>query len=311
VAEALEGEDLARLQGLLISELTEKGTKFTAEDVPLLFDALLEVDDYGLQKLALTHLERMEGSPEEMVGGYLDYLENSARPAHAEDVFKRLVELGGDETVQGLGDLVRRTEDDRLRRQAAQALGDLKDPRGVPAIRDALASLENPVEGRYYAQALARLGGREAISTLVDYAARDGNEAALTSLREIRDPEVGPILSRELNGRTSEPYQRAALQKLAALGDPLTLPDLGRYLGRAEGRLLREAISTLGRFRDPEAARILENFATRQADAKIASWASYSAKRVYRNIERAQADQSRRRPGGEGTARVTRERRGY
>lgn len=295
--EALEAEDLAELQGLLISELTMKGTHFTAEDAGLLFDVLMDVDDYGLQKLALTHLERIEGSPEGLIDGYFEYLETAETPHHSKEILERLVKMGGDGTVLGLSDLVRQTENERLRRDAALALGQLKDPRGVPPIRDVLASLENPREARQYADALAHIGGREAISTLVDYAARPGNESALGSLREIRDPNVGPILSGELNGRVSESYQRTALQKLASLADPQTLPDLGRYIHHAEGSMLRYGIYALGRFSDPQAARILETFAGRQHDPKLAEMALRTAQRVQRNIERAQSSQdpSRRR----------------
>ncbi|MBN1420284.1 MAG: HEAT repeat domain-containing protein [Planctomycetes bacterium] len=280
LTDALAGQDLAELQGILIASLTEKGTRFALEDLPLLFEALSGSRDYGLQKLALTHLSRLDGVPEEMVAGYLDYLRSAERPALAAEAFREITRAGGDPALNGLVDFLRETPSETMRWQAAQALGELGDARAVPTLSEFLHAIEEPRQAFPLAQSLIRVGGREAISSVLEYAAREGNEASLGALQQIRDSDAAPIIAESLNRRASEPYQIIALRKIRELGNSDVVPALARYLDRATGRVQGDAIETLASLRDPRAARTLEEFAARQTDERLASRAQRGAQRV-------------------------------
>ena len=295
LAKALEEGDLGVLQALLISGLTKNGTRFSAEDVQALFGALLTADDYGMEKLILTHLQRLDAPPEELVNGYLEYLQSSRHPAHLDDVFKEMVAVGGDPCFSALSELMRDSADERLRLRAAQALGDLEDPRAVPLLREAIHSMGDPAAARPYIQALARLGGEDALSSLVGYVSQAGNEPALSVLQQIRDPDAAPVLAAGLNDNPSLGYQRAALAKLRAMPDPRALDDLSRYLYRAPAPLVREALDAVGRIRDPAALRVLEGYARRQADPRLAALAVRAAGRLRAQLEAPPRGEERRK----------------
>ncbi|MBI4601246.1 MAG: HEAT repeat domain-containing protein [Planctomycetes bacterium] len=286
LAGAFEEGELGALQGLLISSLTLKGTKLAAEDLPLLQEALLHVEDHGLQKLLLAHLERLEAPAEAKTSAYLEYLASSPRPDHAEDAFRQLVRLKDPGAVGGLADLLRDPGRPKLHAGAAQALGEIGDPRGVPVLRESLARLEDPRAAAPCARALARIGGPEAIGALLDFAAREPTGPALGALREIRDPDAAPLISESLLRSAPEAYVRAALGELRRLGDPRSLRDLGRFLERAAPPLAREAIGTLSSIRDPDAAGILEAFSQRQSDPRLAAEALRAARNLRARLER-------------------------
>lgn len=130
------------------------------------------------------------------------------------------------------------------------------------------------------------------ISTLVAYASQEGNERALDAIRELRDPDAAPILAENLRGGT-EAYQRAVLVKLRSLGDPRALRDLSRYLGAAPVSLAREAIEAIASVKDWKAARILEDFAARQSDPRLAGHAMRAATRVRSAIEKGAEERGR------------------
>ena len=294
--DALGAEELGPLQGLLISGLTEDGSKFTADDVPTLFDALLASDDFGMQKLALTHLERIDAPPEALIDGYLEFLEGGKRPAHSEDIFERLVDLGGSETVGALGELLGRTTNERLARQTADALGKLGDEAAVPALEEALRRSDGGQGRRELFDALAQIGGRRALGSLIDWAARTDDEAAVRAVRNIEDIEAAPFLAGALRQGSSDSFLRSTLRTLGKLRDPRTLGDLERYLGRAPAELTRDTVYSLSGFADPQAARILEAYALSTTDPKLAKHAQKGAQRVQKNIERlARGSQERQR----------------
>jgi hypothetical protein len=290
---ALEENNLGALQGLLISELTLKGTKFKAEDLPQLFEALMGVEDYGLQKLVLTHLGRIDASPEELAGGYLEYLKGTEKMAHSDEIFKELVRLGADASMEGMTALLREHGKDPMRARAAQALGELGDARAVPALRQALYGMDDPKQGRPYVEALARLGGQEAIASLAGYCSRDGYESTLPVIREIRDPDAAPILAESLLDGSSDAYQRAVLAKLRTQPDPRILPDMARYLREAPAPMARDAIDLVGRIVDSKAVRVLEDYAARQPDPKLSMSAMRAAQRI-----RTQLGEPSPSPGG-------------
>jgi len=286
LTEAIANEDGDALRDILQSSLTEEGTRFAAEDLPLLFEALSGTRDDGLQKLALTHLSRMEGAPEVMVKGYLDYLRASERPALAGEVFREITRAGGDPALHGLAGILRETPSETMRWQAAQALGELRDARAIPALSGILDSIQEPRQAYPIAQSLIKIGGREAISSVLEYAAREGNEASLSALQELRDRDAAPILAESLTRRASEAYQVIALQRIRQLGNPEVIPALARYLDSAKGRAQGDAIDTLATLRDPRAARTLEEFAARQSDQKLAHRAQRGAQKVRAALER-------------------------
>lgn len=297
LVEALESEELGPLQGLLISGLTEDGTRFSAEDLPALFDALVGVDDFGMEKLILTHLERIEGLPEDKMNGYLDYLASSRKPGLLEEVLDQMVKVGGDASFYGLRELMQDPSLDRYRSRAAQALGELGDSRAVSLLDRALYSVDDPRGARPYVEALGKIGGMEGYASLVGYVSREGHEASLSAIYRISDPEVAPYLAETLNEGSSAAYQKAALLKLRTLSDPRILNDLSRYLSRAEATMARSAIEVVGRIYDPAAIRILESFARNQTNARLAAQALRAASRVRARLENPPPQRSERRPG--------------
>ena len=284
LAKALEEKDEAALQGLLISSLTKKGTRFTAEELPSLFEALEGTDDYGLQKLVLTHLKRIDAPPEELIDGYVDHLKNAQKLTHSEEVLGEIVRLGGDAALEGLKELVLDTESPRLSREAAGALGKLGDERGVPVLAGALESVSEYREARPYVAALSELGGEKAVRAVVDYTAKAGNESAAPMLSQIRDKKAGPILAEALTRRSTEAFQNAALRQLRRFATPEILPHLGRYLDRAEGPLAARAISVIGHVRDRKAVSILLDYAARHPDSPVGRTAAKTAERVLRGL---------------------------
>ena len=285
LAQALETQDAGAIQGLLVSSLTEKGTRFTADDLPNLFETLKTVDDYGIQKLLLTHLERMDAPPADLVSGYVDYLESAGRTAHTEEIINAIAGVGGDEALEGLVGLVRDASREQVVREAASALGRLKDERAVSALQDVLRDVGDPRRSMPFLSALASLGGERAISSLVDYASREGNEVAVSSLGGIRDREAGPILAEALAGRSSEAYKRAALRELRRYADPATLPYLERYLNQASEAMARETMGPLSRIRDPRAAAILMEYAGRHPDSPVGAQAAQHARRILAQLQ--------------------------
>ena len=292
--ELLEAEEIGPLQGLLISELTRDGTRFTAEHVPNLFDALMEVDDFGLEQLVLTHLERIEGAPEQLVDGYLEYLDSSKRPHHSEAVFERLGDIGGEAAITGLSDLVRTDERGKLRHQAADALAEIKDPRGVDAIRDVLLRDAENHGARSLMESLARFEAREALDVMIEYGSKSGNEHALGAFRSLRSDELAGALADSLRGRSSEAYTRMAIKKLGEFADPATIPSLERILDRGEGVLPRDAVMALGRFRDAGAAEVLESYSLHPSDPRIGKLAAKFAAKIHTRL--SQPSERRQEP---------------
>lgn len=285
IAAALEENDLGALQGILITSLTKEGTQFSAEDVGMLFDALATSDDFGMEKLILTHLERIDAPAADKALGYAEYLMGSRRPAHADEVFGELVRMGAEASFGPLSDVYTEAPNDRLRQQALRALGDLGDPRAVPLLNQGLYGAPDAAAARPYVDALARLGGPQALGSLVDYVSREGNEASVSALRGIEDKDAAPLLADALNQRSSTAYQRAALGKLRTLPDSRALDDLARFLDRTSGPIARETIDAVSRIQDPAAVRALERYAAQAADPALATFAARSASRLRTRLE--------------------------
>ena len=300
---ALEAGDIGALQGLLISSLEKEGTKLAAEDLPLLLDALMGTDDYGLQKLALTHMERLDAAPDELAAAYMAYLEEGKSRTHDDEVFARLKDLESETALQGLTRLAETFEgqgSQRLKWKAVEALGDSQNPRAAASLVRGLDSAQAPDEVRRYADALARLGGEQAIGALVDRALRDDSGVALQALSRVKDPSAAPTLARALSRNTSEAFQKSALRKLSEWRDPATLPHLERYLEVATGKNLKSALYGLSKFPGDDAVRILERFASRRGrdsdEGKLAQRAVEWAKKAHeKNASRQRENEARKK----------------
>lgn len=293
--DALEAGDLGLLEGILISSLTLKGTELRPEDLPLLVEALAVGGDDGLERLLLTHLERIDAPAGEKALGYLDYLDGAASPRHASEAFEALQELRAPESVPALLEMLRQPSNDAFRSGAAETLARIGDERAVPALLEAARGAETARETRAMLASLARMGSSAAATSVIDFVSRSGNEASLRVLRELRAPDAAPQLAASLNSPGSEAFQRAALDRLRQLGDPRTVRDLVRFLERAPAPLVRSGIDALSRVPDRAAARALADIANRiDTDPRVAAQARRGAQRVLDLMER-EAQQRRER----------------
>ena len=91
--------------------------------------------------------------------------------------------------------LALKSTDDDIREEAARALGELQDPRGVTPLIDALADPNHYVR-REAAKSLGRLGDERAIPPLINALKdddRSGREGAAEGLAEMKEKALGPL----------------------------------------------------------------------------------------------------------------------
>ena len=91
----------------------------------------------------------------------------------------------------------------------------------------------------------------------------------------------------------SEAYEKTALRKLQSLADPGSLRDLDRYLRQASEPMARLALSAVGRIRDPKASQLLEDYAARERNPKLAEYAMKAAKSLRRKLEQPPREKSK------------------
>ncbi len=147
-------------------------------------------------------------------------------------------------------------ENERVRRAAAVALGRIGAP-AVPALIGALKDADREVR-RAAAEALGRIGDREAVPALIG-ALKDADwevrGAAAEALVRIGAPAVPALVGalKDENGWV----RGAAAEALGRVGDPRAVPALVGALEDAEEWVRRAAAGALGRIGDREAVPAL------------------------------------------------------
>ncbi len=119
--------------------------------------------------------------------------------ANPDFVAEALGKIGGDEALKALQHLLETKSDEVLRQKVVAALGAMHDARALPALTDALAVERQHVSGA--AQAMARIGGPEAVQALTNYLRAQagqqhgvGMEAVVAALASISDPSTTEAL---------------------------------------------------------------------------------------------------------------------
>lgn len=123
--------------------------------------------------------------------------------------------------------------DPELRRQAAEALGDLltreESERAIQALKEVYLTTVEPEVRVALVTALGKMGGRMVIEPLT-LALRDENEVvrriAVEFLGELGDPGPIPEIARLLEDRSSPECQKAAAEALVRIGEPTIYPPL-------------------------------------------------------------------------------------
>jgi hypothetical protein len=177
IADALDEENWATVGELLASALTEQGSRFTLDDLPVLFESLGEVGDEGVQELILVHLRRIEAPPELLVAGYIGCLSNRERFADDQAIMDQLVALGGEAAVDGLVEILEDSPAMPMTRAAANALGKLAHPRALPALTSLLDEAA-PLLAEDAVKAIAEIREPEAARVLSEYALRNPDSPA-------------------------------------------------------------------------------------------------------------------------------------
>ncbi len=146
-------------------------------------------------------------------------------------------------------------EDGWVRREAAQALGEIKDARAVPPLIRALQDEDEGVR-EAAAEALGKIGDAQAVPTLIQ-ALQDKNEevrkAAAEALGKIGDAQAVPTLIRTLKLKNkSWGVRKAAAEALGKIGAP-AVPFLIRALQDEDEDVRRAAAQALGAIGDARA----------------------------------------------------------
>jgi hypothetical protein len=140
--------------------------------------------------------------------------------------------------------------DDDTREEAARALGELKDPRGVTPLISALKDPNHYVR-REAAKSLGHLGDERAIPVLINALKdddRSGREGAAEGLAEMKDKALDPLIK-----SLKDPdwhVRMGALVSLRIIGDKKVISDIIDTLKDENRFVRREAVKSLGRIGD-------------------------------------------------------------
>jgi len=155
--------------------------------------------------------------------------------------------------VQALGD---GSED--VREAAAEALGEIGDPRAVEPLIQALGDEDRPV-GWAAVWALKAIGDPRAVEPLIQALGDESEDvrgAAVWALKAISDPRAVEPLTRVL-GDGSEDVRRAAARALGEIGDRRAVEPLSLALGDEDRYVRRAAVEALKEIGDRRAVEPL------------------------------------------------------
>lgn len=161
------------------------------------------------------------------------------------------------------------------RAAAAQALGLLGDPAGIPALLEALHSSDVPVVARA-AEALGVLRAAEAVPALAELLAGEpvAPSAVAQALAAIGTPAALDALVAALNSEAMTPARHAVMAALEQLGSRAT-PALLATLSKGAPAAQRNAAEMLGWIGDPAAVADLLA-ALNNADASVRAQAAWA-----------------------------------
>jgi HEAT repeat protein len=170
------------------------------------------------------------------------------------------------------------------RRQAAQALGEIGDPRAVPHLIDVLQD-KDPLIRRHAVEALGKIRDKRAVPALITVL--DGREepsfirtAAAGSLGLIEDPAAVPALIRALHATDWDVRSRAA-RSLGKIGDVRAIAPLLAVLEDKDPLIRGYAVDALGGIGDLSAVKPLAEVLEKDDDKVVRKKAERALVRIW------------------------------
>lgn len=169
---------------------------------------------------------------------------------------KALHQMGDEQALSPIVHTLRRSTKTRLRRQAAEELGDLGDARATEALIEALQDRKEEVQ-LAAAGALASLRRSEGYDILVETLSHPSayqREIAITALGQLGDSRSVEHLLQLLQDEEDDDLRDAAAEVLGSLGDTRAVEPLLNYLQQSQRNDVNVVVvEVLGRLHDPRA----------------------------------------------------------
>ncbi|MHB9107938.1 MAG: HEAT repeat domain-containing protein [Armatimonadota bacterium] len=176
--------------------------------------------------------------------------DNSSPASRASEA---LIDIGTP-AVEGLLAALR-SENPRVRARAAQTLGEIPDPRTLPALLETLQDPDVKVQ-RAAVMALGTLGdarGYEALIARLDEKDQEIREAIIEALSDSRDPRLIPLYMKM--AQSKDEWDRSlAVSALGEMDDPRVVPVMLRALRDRSDEVRYTATFSSGWSTDPRAA---------------------------------------------------------
>lgn len=170
-----------------------------------------------LEEAPLSHAERDRESPED----------RRRRLAITE-----ALEPFGDRKVEVLVDILRNSRSNRIRLGAAYGLGEVRDPKAIPALLDFACEEDSPGADSEAGTALGKIPDpavMKAILAEIDHGPRPRLHGACNAMAWLRQREFVPQILPLLEDRRPV-VQIRAIEALGSIGDPSVLPLLKKLL---------------------------------------------------------------------------------
>ena len=248
-------------------------------------DAYFEIGDYDKAANYYTELcQRWTG-----IAAFLPFTESDIK--RKRDIAKRkrdialyipnIGKLKGKRDVEGLIKALGHKVE-KVRRHAAEALGEIKDKRAVEPLIEALKD-----EGVRHsaATALGRIEDKRALEPLIKVLREDPNEivrgSAAYALGRIKDKKaVEPLIETLLEDKDSYARQGAAVA-LGNIGDKSSVKPLIRALGDQDSYVRSNAVLALGKIGDERVVELLKKILEDEDEAvRVCKAAKEALKRI-------------------------------
>ncbi|MBZ0285113.1 MAG: HEAT repeat domain-containing protein [Anaerolineae bacterium] len=187
---------------------------------------------------------------------------SDSNPAVGEAVFNALLQIGS-RAVPELVDALPNTDRD-TRRDIANLLGQIGDPRAVPMLARTLWDKEPSVmQAALRAFQMIGEGAIPGLITLLQHKDEKLRIAAAWALGEIGNREAVPALIKTLEDRRSAALRQQAADALGRIGDAEAVNALSRALGDREKEVRKEAADALRKIGTPDSLKAYENWLRR------------------------------------------------
>lgn len=209
-----------------------------------------------VRRVALVEISRSDHP--EKVGLLIEGLADSGDDVQWFAV-RALGQLKAPEALEPLIEVMKTSGNNGVRADAAEALGEIGDPRAFDALHEALGD-ETSLVRAAVAKALGNLGDTRAIPALLRLIGDDGFDSrryAAYALAKFDDPRVAPALIRLLTGHESSTTRTDAAWALGNVDAPGVIESLAKSLKDEDPHVRQASIASLARLNDPRTAEVL------------------------------------------------------